>query len=480
MPPPAEGFAARFVVGPALRTQPDRRLVKLVREGYENAFEEIVRRYGKPLTRYAAAIVGGRAEDVTQDAFSKALLALRRDGKEIELRPWLFRIVRNTALNELRDHPPSPEVLAEAIAGGASPEEEIERREELADLMRRLQSLPEAQRAAIVMRELEGLSHDEIAAALGLSGGGARQAIFRARRTLRDGAGMLLPLPLLKTLMAGATGAPMETAAGAAGVGGIAGAGVAAKATVATVLVAGAVGAGVAIDHNRQASPPQSARSARVIADDSAGASSVPTEPGNGSGGASEHGEPEPGDDHRGRSGDDEGGHREHGSGPGHDGPAQGEDHGGSGGPEGDGGHAEPGGDHGGLSGSSGHDGTSGTEDSGGQSGRGSGGSSGHGGSSGSGSDGSSGGSGSSGSDSGSSGSSSGDGDSSGSSGSGSSGSGSGSGDLSGSSDGSGSNSGSGSSGGSGDTSGGDSSDSSGSGDSHDGDGFSLQTKPQS
>jgi len=64
MPPPAEGFVARFVIGPALRTQPDRRLVTLVREGYENAFEEIVRRYGRPLTRYAAAIVGGRAEDV--------------------------------------------------------------------------------------------------------------------------------------------------------------------------------------------------------------------------------------------------------------------------------------------------------------------------------------------------------------------------------------------------------------------------------
>ena len=191
MPPPAEGFAARFVIGPALRTQPDRRLVTLVREGYENAFEEIVRRYGKPLTRYAAAIVGGRAEDVTQDAFSKALLALRRDGAEIELRPWLFRIVRNTALNDLRDSPPSAEALAEVIAGGASPAEEMERREELADLMRRLQSLPEAQRAAIVMRELEGLSHEEIANALGLSDGGARQAIYRARRSLRDGAGML-------------------------------------------------------------------------------------------------------------------------------------------------------------------------------------------------------------------------------------------------------------------------------------------------
>jgi RNA polymerase sigma factor (sigma-70 family) len=147
-------------------------LVSLVREGYENAFEEIVRRYGKALTRYAGAIVGGRAEDVTKDAFSKALLALRRDGAEIELRPWLFRIVRNTALNDLRDSPPSAEALAEMIAGGASPAEELERREELADLMRRLQSLPEAQRAAIVMRELEGLSHEEIAAALGVSGSG--------------------------------------------------------------------------------------------------------------------------------------------------------------------------------------------------------------------------------------------------------------------------------------------------------------------
>jgi len=248
MPPPAEGFASRLFLGPALRTQPDRRLVALVREGYETAFEEIVRRYGRPLTRYAASIVGGRSEDVTQDAFSKALLALRRDNAEIELRPWLFRIVRNTALNDLRDSPPSPQALAEKIAGGGNPAEELERREELADLMRRLRALPEAQRAAIVMRELEGLSHDEIAAALGLSGGGARQAIYRARQALREGAGMLVPLPLLKAMLSGTAPGATELAAGAAGMGGTAGAGVAIKATAATVLVAGAVGAGVALD----------------------------------------------------------------------------------------------------------------------------------------------------------------------------------------------------------------------------------------
>jgi RNA polymerase sigma factor (sigma-70 family) len=245
MPPPAESLASRLFLTPALRTQPDRRLVALVREGYESAFEEIVRRYARPLGRYAASIVGARSEDVLQDAFAKALPALCRDDAEIELRPWLFRIVRNTALNELRDNPPSTELLAETLAGGGNPAESLERREQLADLIRRLQALPPRQRAAIVMRELEGLGHAEIAAALGLSGGAARQAIHRARQALRDGAGMLLPLPLLKALMGSAGPASIETAAGAGATG--VGAGVALKATAASVFVAGAVGAGVAL-----------------------------------------------------------------------------------------------------------------------------------------------------------------------------------------------------------------------------------------
>ncbi|HKO37525.1 MAG TPA: RNA polymerase sigma factor, partial [Solirubrobacterales bacterium] len=184
-PTPADNFAARIFLGPALRAQPDRRLVDLVRDGYDAAFEEIVRRYRRPLDRFAAAIVGGRSEDVTQDAFSKALLALRGSEAEIELRPWLYRIVRNTALNDLRDNPAVTEELSETLAGARSAAAEVEAREELTDLMGRLRALPEPQRAALVMRELEGLSHEEIAAALGVSGGAARQAIYRARATLR-------------------------------------------------------------------------------------------------------------------------------------------------------------------------------------------------------------------------------------------------------------------------------------------------------
>jgi RNA polymerase sigma factor (sigma-70 family) len=271
-PPPAEHFAARVFLGPTLRAQPDRRLVDLVRDGYDAAFEEIVRRYRRPLDRFAAAIVGGRSEDVTQDAFSKALLALRGTEATIDLRPWLYRIVRNTALNDLRDRAPIAEELDEATPGGRSAAAEAESRQEMRDLMDRLQALPEPQRAALVMRELEGLSHEEIAAALGVSGGAARQAIFRARAALRDGFGLLVPMPVLRILAehgddaaraGGALAGAGASTAGGAALGGLGGG--ALKVGMATVLIAGTVGAGVAIDHHRGGHPgPEAAEAAQL------------------------------------------------------------------------------------------------------------------------------------------------------------------------------------------------------------------------
>jgi RNA polymerase sigma factor (sigma-70 family) len=410
--------------------QPDRRLVTLVRDGYENAFEEIVRRYGRALGRYAAAIVPShRAEDVTQDAFSKALLALRGSDKEIELRPWLYRIVRNTALNDLRDQPPASTELHEGIDGVESPAAVAERRAEIADLLERLRALPDPQRAAIVMRELEGLSHEEIAAHLGMSGGAARQTIYRARQKLRDGAGLLFPLPLLHYMLAGSAGdaagagiggaVAAAAGTGAASAGG-AGAGVALKAGLATVLVAGSVGTGVAIHESRHGGRDG-------VAEESFGV----VEPASAS---------QPG------SGDSAGPGSDDGSGSGGSGPSGGRDsggHGGSGGDDSSGsGEGSSGPGSGATSGGSGSHRGSGAGDDGGHSG------SGHSGSG-------SGGSGSSGDDGGSSGDGSGSsGDGSGTSGSGSTSSGSDSGSSGGSSGDDGSGSGNGDGGGSGSGSG--------------------------
>jgi RNA polymerase sigma factor (sigma-70 family) len=254
IPPRAGGLPARLVLGPALRAQSDGRLVRLVREGYEGAFDEIVRRYRRPLGRFAASIVGGHHEDVTQDSFRKALEALRGGDAEIELRPWLYRIVRNTALNDLRDRPPAAAELAEElVAGTRSAAAEAEEREEVAELIERLRALPENQRAALLMRELDGMGHEEIADALGISKGAARQAIARGRAAVRSGFGALLPIPLLRSLLDGAASTEAGVGAGAlAGAGataiGAGGAG-ALKIGLATVVVAGSLGAGVAIEH---------------------------------------------------------------------------------------------------------------------------------------------------------------------------------------------------------------------------------------
>jgi RNA polymerase sigma factor (sigma-70 family) len=252
MPPPASGLSARLVIGPALRAQSDRSLVRLVREGYESAFEEIVRRYRRPLDRFAASIVGGRSEDVTQDSFRKALVAMRDGEGELDLRPWLYRIVRNTALNDLRDRPPAAAELAEDLVGdGRSTAVEAEQREDMAILTTRILALPAKQRAALVMRELEGMGHEEIAVALGVSGGAARQAIARGRATVRAGFGALLPLPLVRALAGAGDGATEAAIGGGAVAAGASGLGAGAlKVGFATVVVAGSIGAGVAVQHH--------------------------------------------------------------------------------------------------------------------------------------------------------------------------------------------------------------------------------------
>ena len=264
MTPPAKNarLATRLLAGPALRFQPDGRLVSLVRDGYESAFEEIFNRYGAALRKYAASIVTAqRADDVTQDAFTKAYLALRGTDKEIQLRPWLYRIVRNTALTSIRDEPKGQLELDDAYSAGVGPAELAEQREEIKRLMAGLRELPESQRAAIVMRELDGLSHGQIAASLGLSGGAVRQSIYRARLALREGVGLLLPMPVLRILLdeGFAQGASASAAGG--------GAGIAIKTGVAALLAAGTVTTGAVIKNDLKAPANADATPAKTKAD---------------------------------------------------------------------------------------------------------------------------------------------------------------------------------------------------------------------
>jgi RNA polymerase sigma factor (sigma-70 family) len=226
------------LAGALLRTQPDGRLAELAGEGSEAAFEEIVRRYRSGLVAFAGRISSrDSADDVVQDSMVKAHNALLRGDRPEAPRAWLFRIVRNTALNDRRDNR-AHEHLDENYDGVEQPPEAVERRRQLRDLVVAMRKLPRAQREALVQRELEGKGHEQIAASLDLSPGAVRQLIFRARSALRAGIGALLPMQLLRAAVL--SGATEQAGTGAAATG----AGVAAKLGIGALVTTGALFAG--------------------------------------------------------------------------------------------------------------------------------------------------------------------------------------------------------------------------------------------
>lgn len=173
----------------------DAQLVAAYRAGDRAAFDALHTRYQPRLERFARKILArsapGLAEDVVQEAMLRASRALLRDDREIDLKPWLFRLTRNCALDELSrvkggsvplddEH---PNVLLAAPAA-TEPEEAMNRRAGVRELLEDIATLPEVQRHALLRRELDGQSHEEIARELGLTEQSTKSLVFRARANL--------------------------------------------------------------------------------------------------------------------------------------------------------------------------------------------------------------------------------------------------------------------------------------------------------
>lgn len=179
-----------------LELLPDPRLVALVRAGRDDAFATIVERYQGQLLGFARRLLRGTghdAEDVVQDAFLRAYKSLRATDNAMHLRPWLYMIVRNRAMDDLRRAGGGRFVAAEldevehvAVARGLDPAERAVERELLREVVAEMQRLPERQKLALVMRELDGASHVEMSERLGTSIPATKSLLVRARTTLQE------------------------------------------------------------------------------------------------------------------------------------------------------------------------------------------------------------------------------------------------------------------------------------------------------
>ena len=169
-----------------LRLLSDDALVRLAAAGNRSAFAAIYERHSDSLLRYCRSISpdSEAAADAVQTTMEKALANLTKgsaDSRPRQLRAWLFRVAHNESVSQLRRHraesPASGEELLELVADTAS----AETRARLSELLGDLGELSERRRAALLMRELCGLSYEEIATALGSSEGAIRQSVSEAR-----------------------------------------------------------------------------------------------------------------------------------------------------------------------------------------------------------------------------------------------------------------------------------------------------------
>ncbi|MFI4990686.1 MAG: RNA polymerase sigma factor [Solirubrobacterales bacterium] len=177
---------------PLLRLQSDERLIALTRRGQHAAFEALCARYQTRLLSFCRHMLGSRedAEDVLQEVFAAAFNAVLADEREINVRPWLYRIARNRSLNHLR--------RASAVGvdsmdihfadHGMSTGDRAIRRESFRELLSDVHDLPETQRTALLLREIDALSYEQIAHAMETTVPSVKSLLVRARISLAEAA----------------------------------------------------------------------------------------------------------------------------------------------------------------------------------------------------------------------------------------------------------------------------------------------------
>lgn len=174
----------------------DSELVQSTLAGRESDFEELVRRYQRPIAAYVYRMVGDydAALDLTQEVFIKVYASLSRYRAEFKFSTWIYKIAHNAAIDHLRRHATrgavasSDDNRAEGTVESRrlSPEQESERSERCSEIEEVVQLLPAPYRELILLRHAQDLSYEEIAEVTGLPLGTVKNRLFRAREAMRE------------------------------------------------------------------------------------------------------------------------------------------------------------------------------------------------------------------------------------------------------------------------------------------------------
>ena len=168
-----------------LRLASDARLVALIRQGWPAAFEAVYDRHHRGILSFCRHMLADadEAEDAVQHTFLSAYNDLIASEKQIHLRAWLFTIARNRCYSILRARREQPSAdIDEPVTEGLATQ--VQRRQDLRDLVLDLRRLPDEQRAALVLAEIDALSHEQIGEALGIPREKVKALVFQARESL--------------------------------------------------------------------------------------------------------------------------------------------------------------------------------------------------------------------------------------------------------------------------------------------------------